>query len=157
MLLAHGGFRRLCLARDLLTAASDAPLTLAEIARDVGMSPSHLIRQFDAVFGMTPHQYRIDTRLARARQLLAGGASVTDACMEVGFSSLGSFSTLFLTRVGESPSAYRRRVRTIVSVPGRATLPLFPGCLTLLAHLPLSAQSTFREAARRPDPAHFLA
>jgi AraC-like DNA-binding protein len=70
------------------------------------------IRQFEALFGVTPHQYRIQARLDLAKQLLASGQySVTDVCMEIGFSSLGSFITLFAQRVGEAPSAYRRRIR----------------------------------------------
>lgn len=147
MLLRHAGFRRLCRARDLLTEPTDLPLSIADIARDAQMSPSHFIRQFEAVFGLTPHQFRIDARLDLARRLLArGDSSVTDVCMEVGFSSLGSFSALFLRRVGESPSGYRRRARALVSVPGRLPLDLFPGCLTLLARLPPSARSIFREA-----------
>ena len=55
--------------------------------------------------------------------------------MEVGFSSLGSFSTLFAARVGESPSAYRRRVRPMIQVPERRR-ELMPGCLNLMARLP---------------------
>lgn len=119
------------------------------------MSPSHFIRQFEAVFGSTPHQFRIDSRLDLAKQLLASGRySVTDACMEVGFSSLGSFSALFLRRVGENPSAYQRRARLLISVPGRLCHELFPGCLSLLAHLPPSAESIFREASPPLHPAH---
>jgi AraC-like DNA-binding protein len=129
-------FRRLCRARDYL-AGTPGPASLHEAAREAGMSPFHFIRRFEAVFGATPHQYRIGLRIDRARQLLAAGQwTVTEVCLEVGMSSLGSFSELFLRRVGETPSAYRRRARTLVSVPGALPLPLFPGCLSLLAHLP---------------------
>jgi AraC-like DNA-binding protein len=155
MLLRHVGFRRLCVARDMLLEPAETPRPIAEIAGELGISPSHLIRQFEAVFGTTPHQFRIESRLNLAKRLLASGEySVTDVCMEVGFSSLGSFSTLFLTRVGENPSAYRRRARTVFTVPGVPPLELFPGCLTLLGRLPPSAGSIFREAARLRDPAH---
>jgi hypothetical protein len=61
---------------------------------------------------------------------------VTDVCMAVGFSSLGSFSTLFTQRIGEPPSAYRRRVRTLITVPGIPAIDLTPGCLTLMGRLP---------------------
>lgn len=106
------------------------------------ISPFHFIRQFEAVFGVTPHQFRIQRRLDLARQLLAAGNhSVTDVCMEVGFSSLGSFSALFARRVGEPPSAYRRRVRSLVQVPGAVPVDLTPGCLTLMSRLPASAFS----------------
>ena len=131
MLISHDSFRRLCFARDLL--ADSEPRSITEIARTVQISPFHFIRQFESVFGQTPHQFRIQTRLDRARLLLArGNHSVTDVCMEVGFSSLGSFSDLFTRRVGEAPSIYQRRARLIVPVAG-IPQPLFPGCINLMA------------------------
>jgi len=100
------------------------------------------------VFGLTPHQFRIQSRLDRARRLLAlGQHSVTQVCMEVGFSSLGSFSDLFTRRVGATPSAYRRRVRAMVQVPGTLPRHLIPGCLSLMAALPPSAFSQFSRSA----------
>jgi len=93
MLLRHEGFRRLCLARDLLREIREPSPSIADIARDVRISPFHFIRQFEALFGVTPHQFRIQARLDAAKQLLASGRySVTDVCLEVGFSSLGSVS-----------------------------------------------------------------
>ena len=110
MLLRHDVFRRLCRARDMLEDVPEDPVSIEDVAREVGISPFHFIRQFEAVFGLTPHQFRIQSRLDRAKHLLAmGGHSVTDVCMEVGFSSLGSFSDLFTRRVGATPSAYQRR------------------------------------------------
>lgn len=151
MLLRHEGFRRLCLARDLLREQREPSASIAELARQVQMSPFHFIRQFEAVFGATPHQFRIQTRVDAAKHLLATGHySVTEVCMEVGFSSLGSFSALFARRVGEPPSAYRRRVRALVQVPGSLPAQLTPGCLTLMWRLPSSPFShsvrSFREA-----------
>ena len=151
MLLRHEGFRRMCLARDLLREQHELAPSIADVARAVRISPFHFIRQFEAVFGVTPHQFRIQARLDQAKRLLAAGQySVTDVCMEVGFSSLGSFSALFTQRVGESPSAYRRRVRAMVRVPGHLPADLAPGCLTLMSRLPSSAFSgslrNFREA-----------
>jgi AraC-like DNA-binding protein len=138
MLLRHEGFRQLCRARDLLREYREPSPSIADVARELGMSPFHFIRQFEAIFGVTPHQFRIQTRLDAAKLLLAlGEHSVTDVCMEVGFSSLGSFSALFARRVGETPSAYQRRMRARAT--GRGTLPaeLTPGCLTLMARLPI--------------------
>jgi AraC-like DNA-binding protein len=140
MLLRHEGFRRLCRARDLLREPREPSPSIADLAREVQISPFHFIRQFEAVFGVTPHQFRIQTRLDAAKHLLAmGHHSVTDVCMEVGFSSLGSFSALFTRRVGETPSAYRRRVRAMVPVPGTLLGDLTPGCLSLMSRLPASA------------------
>jgi len=147
MLVRPEAFRRLCQAREALTEDSEAPPSIETVARSAGMSPFHFIRQFDALFGRTPHQLRIQSRLDRARRLLAaGGLSVTDVCMEVGFSSLGSFSDLFARRVGEPPSSFRRRARSMVQVPGGLPRELFPGCLTLMSRLPPSAFRSFREA-----------
>jgi AraC-like DNA-binding protein len=151
MLLRHEGFRRLCRARDLLRELREPSPSIAELAREVQISPFHFIRQFEAVFGVTPHQFRIQSRLDAAKHLLAmGHHSVTDVCMEVGFSSLGSFSALFRQRVGEAPSAYRRRVRAMVQMPGTLPADLTPGCLSLMGSLPPSAFAnsvrSFREA-----------
>jgi AraC-like DNA-binding protein len=147
MLLRDHTFRRLCLARDILRDEPELPLSVEAIAREVEISPSHFIRQFDALFGFTPHQFRIQSRLDRARHLLAAGQhSVTDVCMEVGFSSLGSFSDLFTRRVGVPPSIYQRQARAVVRVPGPATGDLVAGCLGLLGRLPASAFRSFREA-----------
>jgi AraC-like DNA-binding protein len=151
MLLRHEGFRRLCRARDLLREVREPSLRIDDLAREVQISPFHFIRQFEAVFGVTPHQFRIQTRVDLAKRLLAAGDhSVTDVCMEVGFSSLGSFSALFTRRVGEAPSAYQRRVRSLVQVPGALAIDLTPGCLSLMGCLPISAFASpvrnFREA-----------
>ena len=98
------------------------------------MSPFHFIRQFEALFSATPHQFRIQTRLDRAKQLLAlSDYSVTDVCLEVGFSSRGSFSDLFARPVGAPPSAYRRRVRSRVLLPEDWRRNVTPGCLSLMA------------------------
>ena len=117
----------------MLCEVHDVSVGLDVVAREAAMSPFHFIRQFRAVFGQTPHQFRIHARVERARHLLAlDRGSVTGVCMEVGFSSVGSFSDLFERRVGMRPSVYRQRARSLVGVPGAAPTELFPGCLTLM-------------------------
>src|SRR5215471_12000966 len=144
MLLAPETFRRLCTARDLLAEETEQPLSIKDIARHACISPFHFIRQFEALFGVTPHQFRIQSRLDRAKLLLAmDQCSVTEACMEVGFSSLGSFSELFTRRVGTTPSAYRRNARVMVRLAGDFPQELFPGCLSLMSCLPASCFSQF--------------
>jgi AraC-like DNA-binding protein len=73
------------------------------------MSPAHFSRQFKAAYGETPYGYLMTRRIERAMTLLRGGMSVTEACMTVGATSLGSFSSRFRELVGESPSSYRSR------------------------------------------------
>jgi AraC-like DNA-binding protein len=148
MLLRHDTFGRLCQARELLAEVRDQQLSIKQIAREARISPFHFIRQFEALFGLTPHQFRIQSRLNQAKRLLATGQfSVTEVCMEVGFSSLGSFSDLFARRVGTTPSAYQRSARVVVPVAGAFPLDLFPGCLSLIGCLPASAFRNFREAS----------
>src|SRR5689334_19901533 len=147
MLLAYDAFDRLCRARELLSEVRDERLSIRGVALGARMSPFHFIRQFEAVFGLTPHQFRIQSRLDRAKLLLASGEhSVTEVCMEVGFSSLGSFSELFTRRFGSSPSSYKRRARSMIQVPGTFPQELFPGCLSLMGSLPAWAFRNFQEA-----------
>jgi AraC-like DNA-binding protein len=121
MLLGPDAFRGLCRARDLLAEIREHPLSIRDIAREALMSSFHFIRQFETLFEITPHQFRIQSRMETAKHLLAiDQTSVTDVWMEVGMSSLGSFSGLFARRVGTSPSEFRRRARTMVQVATRA-------------------------------------
>jgi AraC-like DNA-binding protein len=144
MLVAPATFHRLCRARDMLSDADESP-TIRAIARAVRISPFHFIRQFEALFGATPHQFRIASRIDRAKQLLAREASVTETCMEVGFSSVGTFSDLFRRRVGTSPSKFRERSIAMVQVP-HAISRSPHDCFAALALLPSEAFRNFREA-----------
>ncbi|MFW5696558.1 MAG: AraC family transcriptional regulator [Phototrophicaceae bacterium] len=96
-------------ARTFIERHYDQPITLERISREAGFSPFHFIRLFRAVYKLTPHQYLIQCRIAKAKQLLQGDElNVTEICYAVGFESLGSFSTLFRRTVGLTPSAYRK-------------------------------------------------
>lgn len=102
-------YRRLHLARDFIHAHAERPITIGEIAAAAALSPNHLLRSFRALFGQTPHQYLIELRLRRACALLrSGDLPVSAICLEVGFESLGSFSSLFRRATGRSPQRYRR-------------------------------------------------
>ncbi len=114
------------MARDLL--ASPGEVSPGEAARRAGLSRFHFLRVFRQAFGETPHEFRTRQRLARACDLLERrrDLTVTDVCLEVGFSSLGSFSTLFARHLGEPPSAYR--ARRVVQVPGQLVVHRVPFC-----------------------------
>ena len=96
-------------ARDLIDREYARPLDVPTMARHAHMSPAHFSRQFRAAYGETPYSYLMTRRIERAMALLRAGRSVTDACMEVGCTSLGSFSSRFSELLGETPSAYRAR------------------------------------------------
>lgn len=86
------------------------PLDVTALARTALMSPGHFQRSFRAAYGETPYAYLMTRRIERAKALLRrGDLSVTEVCMAVGCTSLGSFSARFTELVGETPSAYRAR------------------------------------------------
>lgn len=72
------------------------------------VSKYHLLRLFKKYYGQTPRQYLIDKRIEESKNCLKHGLSVTETCFAVGFESVGSFSTLFKTRIGQSPSTYQK-------------------------------------------------
>jgi len=71
-------------------------------------SKYHLQRLFKRYYGLTPKQYLIDKRIEKSKENLKNGMTVTETCFAVGFESLGSFSKLFKTKTGKSPSVFRK-------------------------------------------------
>ena len=107
-------------ARDLIDREYARPLALAALARAALMSSAHFSRQFRATYGETPYSYLMTRRIERAKALLRrGDMSITEVCVAVGCTSLGSFSARFTELVGETPTAYRTRDHSALeSVPG---------------------------------------
>ena len=122
-------------ARDLMDRQYADPLDVPALARAAAMSPAHFSRKFRASYGETPYSYLMTRRIERAKALLRQGMSVTDTCMAVGCTSLGSFSSRFTEIVGETPSQYRAR--------DHRHLEQVPACVTKVATRP----------QRRPTPA----
>jgi AraC-like DNA-binding protein len=110
--------RRLLRARDAMDRAYAQPLDVPALARVAHMSEAHFIRTFRATFGETPHRYLQRRRVERAMFLLRQTEdSVTEICLDVGFTSLGTFSRTFREIVGKSPSEYRGRGGVLMAVP----------------------------------------
>lgn len=125
-------------SRDLIDREFARPLDVPALAHAAHMSPAHFSRRFRAAFGETPYSYLMTRRIERAKALLRrGDMSVTDVCMAVGCTSLGSFSSRFTELVGESPSTYRSR--------NHADFAAVPGCWAKLVSRP----SRIREAHPR--------
>jgi transcriptional regulator GlxA family with amidase domain len=102
--------KRLRRARDTMDRDYAEPLDVPALARIALMSPGHFSRSFRAAYEETPYSYLMTRRIERAKMLLRrGDLTVTEVCLEVGCTSLGSFSSRFTELVGESPSAYRDR------------------------------------------------
>jgi len=105
-------FRRLCRARDYLAAHYNERLTLENGAQEAYLSPFHFSRLFTSAFGETPHEFVTRIRIEQAKRLLLSeNRSVTDICLDVGYESLGSFSSRFRSLTGSSPATFRREAR----------------------------------------------
>jgi transcriptional regulator GlxA family with amidase domain len=129
-------------AKDRIDGAYGEPLDVPALARTALASPKHFIRTFRAAFGETPHQYLLRRRVERAKELLrATDASVTEISLEVGFRSLGSFSTAFRSFAGEPPSRYRTAWRACAQ-------PAIPACHTLMWSRPTERALS----EKRPEP-----
>jgi AraC-like DNA-binding protein len=125
---------RLCHARDLLRDWDEGARSVSAVARASGLTRFHFIRLFKAMFGETPRQYRSRAQIEKAKHLLIlTDLSITDVCMAVGFSSLGSFSALFSRRMGVSPSKFQRLRRPTSAQERQLPSSLVPGCLSLMA------------------------
>lgn len=127
-------------ARDRMDREYARPLDVEALARTALMSSAHFSRQFRAAYGETPYGYLMTRRIERAKALLRrADISVTEVCLEVGCSSLGSFSSRFTKLVGESPTAYRDR--------DHGALAKVPGCIAKDATRPSREPSRNGETA----------
>jgi AraC-like DNA-binding protein len=109
--------RRMLRARDAIDRAYAQTLDVQSLAQVAHVSEAHFIRTFRATFGETPHRYLQRRRVERAMFMLREtGRSITDICLEVGFTSLGTFSRTFSEIVGVNPTDYRAR-STVINAP----------------------------------------
>lgn len=132
-------------ARDLMDREYARPLEVAELARAALMSTAHFSRQFRAAYGETPYSYLMTRRIERAQLLLRrGDLSVTEVCLEVGCTSLGSFSARFTELVGETPTAYRAR--------DHSALRNVSGCVAKDVTRPRRRSTRTAQASTAPAP-----
>src|SRR6201996_9268069 len=130
--------RHLLRAKDLAAARFAEPLGVDDLAAAAGLSRAHFSREFRRAFGESPHGYLLTRRLERAAALLRNtDRSVTEGCMDVGLTSVGSFTTSFKQTFGKTPTAYRE------SCPPPAAQALVPGCIVRAYARP--RKRTFRE------------
>jgi transcriptional regulator GlxA family with amidase domain len=121
-------------ARDMMDRDYAQPLDVPAMARAALMSPAHFSRKFRAAYGEAPYTYLMTRRIERAKALLRQGMSVTDACVMVGCTSLGSVSSRFTEIVGETPTQYRARDHTGSEV--------IPSCVSKVATRPRRTPAT---------------
>lgn len=130
-------------ARDHIDRNYRDPLDLGTVAAVAAVSKYHFIRCFEEAYGETPMRYLTRRRIERAQDLLrSANLTVTEVCMAVGFTSLGSFSARFRRIVGESPVAYRNRFAA-------TGVPHIPGCWLFMAGVLRGGTATARDAGAR--------
>src|SRR5207245_10399885 len=119
---------------DLIDRHYAQPLDVPAMASAALMSPAHFSRKFRAAYGETPYTYLMTRRIERAKAFLRQGMSVTDTCVAVGCTSLGSLSSRFTELIGETPSQYRAR--------DHSDLEVVPPCVTKVATRPRRTNAT---------------
>lgn len=141
--------RHLLRGRDLADRHYAEPIDVAAMAAAAGLSPAHFSRSFRAAFGQSPHVYLLTRRLERAAALLRNtDHSVADICVQVGLTSVGSFTTSFKRMFGSTPTAYR------ASFPPASARAVLPSCVVRFygrpGHVPEPNGARFEKT--RPSP-----
>ena len=122
-------FRRLCRSREYLMDNWRLPVALERAASEACLSPFHFHRVFAGTFGETPHELLTKRRIDESKRLLASASlTVTEVCLEVGYSSLGSFSSRFRTHVGCTPTEYQREMRRVFGYSAPWRITFMPVC-----------------------------
>jgi AraC-like DNA-binding protein len=136
--------RHLLRAKDLADARYAEPIGVEEMAAAAGLSRAHFSREFRRAFGESPYSYLLTRRLERAASLLRNtDRSVAEVCLDVGLTSVGSFTTSFKRNFGKTPTEYR------ASFPPASAWAVVPGCVVRNNARP--RKRTFREDSPAAD------
>jgi AraC-like DNA-binding protein len=127
--LTRDTLARLERSREFIDASFMKPLTLEDAAREAYFSPFYYHRLFSRAFGQTPHDFLTSRRVDLAKKLLADSdLTVTEICFELGYSSLGTFSSMFQKATGCSPTKYREGCARFYRFAGFSTHRFVPTC-----------------------------
>jgi AraC family transcriptional regulator len=111
---------RLKRAKDYMEANLAETISLADIAAATGLSRMHFAAQFRIATGLRPHEYLLQRRIERARELLlTARLPLAEIAFEVGFKSQAHFTTVFARFVGETPNVWRQRNQTASDIGSR--------------------------------------
>ena len=121
-------YKRIVQAKIFIDNNFQKDIDVNEIAEEANFSKFHFIRLFNKAYGYTPKQYLITKRIDFAKNLLRKNKSVTEVCYECGFSSIGSFSSLFKVRIGQSPSEFKINYQNKILATNLTPQKFIPGC-----------------------------
>lgn len=145
--------RRLLRAKDRMDAASHEDWPVERLARASHVSAAHFARSFKEAFGVPPHRYLLTRRIERATALLHDtDLPITEIALQTGWRSIGTFGRIFRDITGESPGAFRARVRV-----SRPDVDKVPHCIVSAAHRPdlrtaVSEKRKHSPAGKNDDP-----
>lgn len=99
--------------QNTMLTTPENPLSIDDMAKSINISPYHMIRTFKAAFGLTPHQFQIQSRIRKAQKLLENGDSITDVAYNTGFCDQSHFNRCFKKIVGLNPKEYQRSIKKL--------------------------------------------
>ncbi|MGH1439562.1 MAG: helix-turn-helix domain-containing protein [Cellvibrionaceae bacterium] len=127
--MANYQFKKICAGRDYIAENYLDSFNLVDAARHAHLSPYHFLRVFKSTFGETPNAFLIRLRIEKAKNMLVTeNASIMEVCENVGYLSLGSFSSRFREQVGVAPSLYRRKIWSLSTEAFRYPAQAIPSC-----------------------------
>lgn len=122
-------YRRIVQAKLFIDANFTEAIDLENIAEEACFSKYHFIRLFKQAYHKTPHQYLVTLRIDYAKKLLSQSeCNVTDVCFQIGFESVGTFTTLFKKMNGVTPTAFRQTAQDRARALQQSPLGFIPGC-----------------------------
>lgn len=128
-MIKHFQYKKICAGRDYLQEHFSDAFSLVEVAKHSNMSQYHFSRVFTKIFGESPNTFVARLRIEKAKKILiTENVSITVVCERVGYSSVGSFSSLFNEKVGMPPTQYRRKLWDLASDPLTFPMQSIPLC-----------------------------
>ena len=122
-------YRRIVQAKLFIDQHFREKINLDEIAEEASFSRFHFIRLFRQAYGDTPHQYMVSLRMQEAERLMANpGLKIQDICFEIGFESVGTFTTQFRKARGKTPKARQKEILEKKRINNEEPLRSIPGC-----------------------------
>lgn len=119
--------RRLIERITFIMRNADEPMSISDLAETAGLSPFYFSRIFREYAGIPPGEFQAALRFDRAKHLLlTSPASITEICFEVGYESLGTFSSRFKNLVGVSPAEFRALPHIIADMDFRKSIESKP-------------------------------
>jgi AraC-like DNA-binding protein len=122
-------YRRIVQAKLFIDKHFREKINIDDIAEEASFSRFHFIRLFRQAYGDTPHQYLVSLRMLEAEKLMANpNLKIQDICLEIGFESVGTFTTQFTKIHGKAPKARQKEILEKKRIIFEEPLKTVPNC-----------------------------